>query len=77
MCMQSRMWVTRFIATAYFAAFTLVFRLHQITFFREQVIAALSAKTVNFAINKVLAYRGRRRIAAVSAFNRDIRICHD
>jgi predicted membrane GTPase involved in stress response len=68
---------TRFIATAYFAAFMLVFRLHQITFMRKQVIAALSARTVNFAINKILVYRGRRRIAADSALNGDIRICHD
>jgi hypothetical protein len=68
----------RFIATGYFAALTLLFRLHQITLIQEQMIAALSAKTVNFAIDKILAYRGRRRIArADSAFNRDIRICHD
>jgi hypothetical protein len=58
--------VTRFIATLYFVALTLFFRLHQSTFTQEQVIATLSAKTLNFAMNKVLAYRDRRGIARAS-----------
>jgi hypothetical protein len=46
--------------TPYFAVFTFLLRLLQNTLIRGQSIAALSAMTVDFAINKVIIDRARR-----------------
>jgi hypothetical protein len=70
----SRRVLARCTATAYFAVLTFLVRLHQIFFIQEQMIAILSAKTVNFAINKLLAYRDRRgAVRADSASTGDSR----
>jgi hypothetical protein len=61
----SRMAASRFVATLYFVVLTLLFRLNQSTFSQGQVIAMLSAKTVDFAIHNVFAYRGRQLALAV------------
>jgi hypothetical protein len=60
-----RMAASRFVARLYFVVLTLLFRLHQSTFSQEQVIAMLSAKSVDFANNNVFAYRGRQLALAV------------
>jgi hypothetical protein len=56
----SRMVAARLVAALYFVAPTLLFRLPQIAFTQEQLIATLGAKTIKFAINNVFAHRGRR-----------------
>jgi hypothetical protein len=53
--------VTRFIATPYFVVLTLLLPLHQSAFSHEQLIATLSAKTLNFAMNKTVWRRGIAR----------------
>jgi hypothetical protein len=51
-------------ATPYFAALTLLFRLHQSTFIRGRKIAMLTAMTVDVAINHFLTYRALRLLGS-------------
>jgi putative flippase GtrA len=53
------------VTTGYYSAvLTLLFRLHQSTFIQGQAIAALSAMTVNFAINNVFTHWVRQLLAS-------------